>query len=190
MIGVQPIPTKRYEAADLYRQYRMALRTKQMTTGDKIVMMTARAISQGKAVIDVKVAIQNAGLDTRSRPRLAMARADWSRVRCEVWPRDGHVHFTDAIKGWNRTHKRYTYHDLKWNPSTERYVGGQAIVPVIPPTIRPARNLEKYSILFEAEWEAPPVDPYLLRHLGGSLYVVLAAWNLTPIERAVLGATR
>lgn len=37
------------------------------------------------------------------------------------------------------------------------------------------------------EWApVPPTDPFLLRHLGGTLYVVLAQWDLTPLEKAVL----
>jgi hypothetical protein len=62
-----------------------------------------------------------------------------------------------------------------------------ALVPIVPPNLRPDRALSRYVILFEAEWRpVPPVDPLLLRHLHGALYVVLAAWDLTPIERAVL----
>lgn len=44
------------------------------------------------------------------------------------------------------------------------------------------------DILWEAEWQAvPPKDPALLRHLGGDLYAVVAVWDLTELERAVLG---
>jgi hypothetical protein len=32
----------------------------------------------------------------------------------------------------------------------------------------------------------PPEDPALLKHIGGDLYAVLAVWNLTELERAVL----
>ena len=41
-------------------------------------------------------------------------------------------------------------------------------------------------ILWEAEWETVPRDPLLLRHLAGGLYAVMASWDLTPLERAVL----
>lgn len=61
-----------------------------------------------------------------------------------------------------------------------------AIVPIIPANLRPAKALHRYVILWEADWEAVPVDPMLLRHLHGDLYVVLAVWDLTPVERAVL----
>jgi hypothetical protein len=36
---------------------------------------------------------------------------------------------------------------------------------------------------------APPVDPMLLRRIGlADLWVVLAAWDLTPVEQAALAA--
>lgn len=71
---------------------------------------------------------------------------------------------------------------------TIRYLA--AIVPTIPPRLRPPHNLSGYHILWEAEWGQedvlPPGDPALLRHLGGDLYAVLAVWDLTPLERSVL----
>ena len=36
----------------------------------------------------------------------------------------------------------------------------------------------------------PPRDPALLRNITGTLYAVLAVWDLTEVERAVLGMTR
>ena len=61
-------------------------------------------------------------------------------------------------------------------------------MPIIPAPIRPkAMDLSRYFVLFEAEWQAiPPKDPLLLSRLSGSLYVILAAWDLTELERAVL----
>jgi hypothetical protein len=60
-------------------------------------------------------------------------------------------------------------------------------VPPIPPRFRPGQP-DRYHILWEAEWaKVPPRDPALLRALGDGLYVVLAVWDLTELERAVLG---
>lgn len=36
-------------------------------------------------------------------------------------------------------------------------------------------------------WKLPPGDPLLLKHLAGTLYAVLAVWDLTELERAVFG---
>jgi hypothetical protein len=39
----------------------------------------------------------------------------------------------------------------------------------------------------EAWNEIPARDPALLRHIRGDLWAVLAVWDLTELERAVLG---
>jgi len=52
--------------------------------------------------------------------------------------------------------------------------------------VRPASPAD-YFVLWEAVWqELPPTDPMLLRHPTGHLYAVLAVWDLTEIERAVM----
>jgi hypothetical protein len=65
-------------------------------------------------------------------------------------------------------------------------VNASAVVPIVPPQYRPKFKLSNYHILWEADWKRVPVDPILLKHLGGSLYAVLASWDLTEIEQAVL----
>jgi hypothetical protein len=60
------------------------------------------------------------------------------------------------------------------------------LVPIIPAPIRPTRRLDQYHILWEADWQAAPTDPILLQKLTGNLFVILAAWDLTELERAVL----
>lgn len=64
------------------------------------------------------------------------------------------------------------------------------VVPSVPPSLRPRHALGGYDILFEVEeWEIDPkvpVDPALLKHMGGDLYAVLAVWDLTDLERLVL----
>ena len=47
-----------------------------------------------------------------------------------------------------------------------------------------------FHILWEVEqWDpTPPVDPALVRHIRGDLWAVIAMWDLTELERAVLAA--
>lgn len=64
-----------------------------------------------------------------------------------------------------------------------------AMVPTVPPALRPKHSLSNYHVLWEAEWALapdPPKDPALLKHIVGDLYAVLAVWDLTEVERAVL----
>ncbi len=65
------------------------------------------------------------------------------------------------------------------------------MVPLIPPALRPSTDFRNFHILWEAEWQrVAPKDPALLKHVGGHLYAVLATWDLTELERAVLGGIR
>lgn len=69
-------------------------------------------------------------------------------------------------------------------------MGLRAMVPNVPPALRPKFSLSGYLTLFEVEeWKTaprPPGDPALLKHIGGDLYAILAVWDLTPLEQAVL----
>jgi hypothetical protein len=93
---------------------------------------------------------------------------------------------------FNRAHgQRVTYDNGGGYP---KVVEGFALVPMIPADVRPAEGREKdWFVLWEVErWSnepllaAPDRDPFLLRHVGGDLYAVLAEWNLTDLERAVM----
>jgi hypothetical protein len=61
------------------------------------------------------------------------------------------------------------------------------MVPLIPAPLMPKISLAYFHILWGAVWkEVPPTDPYLLRHLGGTLFSIVAAWDLTAVERAAM----
>jgi len=61
-------------------------------------------------------------------------------------------------------------------------------VPLIPVHLRPRKAIDKYHVLWEADWNQYPVDPYLLRRFGADAWLVVAAWDLTPVERAVMSS--
>lgn len=151
-----------------------------------------RELSKGRQVIDLVKTMQDAGVDHNNRPRLAIVRADAKLC----WFR-----WTSTSRDWTGNKPVFSASD-SWKPPKSQSVvlpsetfgnnvnhlrhGLRAVVPTIPPALLPAGNLANYHILWEAEWETIPVDPMLLKHLGKSLYVVLAQWDLTPLERAIL----
>jgi hypothetical protein len=72
---------------------------------------------------------------------------------------------------------------------TNRRWRGHCIVPLVPPQHRPRRpKLGRFHVLWEVErWDhTAPRDPALLRHIRGDLWAVVATWDLTELERAVL----
>jgi hypothetical protein len=70
---------------------------------------------------------------------------------------------------------------IRWN--------ADASVPGVPPALRPADKgwPSKHYVLWETDWDDVPEDPALLKPLGALLYVVVATWDLTELEQAVLG---
>jgi hypothetical protein len=130
-------------------------------------------------------------------PRVAVARADTSWI----WSRGIAADGSFELRSQRNPHHRNQRDRMIFQPDTfptaeARHVDWdsgwrpRAMVPTIPPPLRPEHHLSGYHILFEAEWHvdttSPPVDPALLKHLGGDLYAVIAAWDLTPVEQAVL----
>jgi hypothetical protein len=184
-MNVATITMPKKEAYDAYREYREAVRANPDNQEDRIAMMGYRAIARGQAVIDVAAAIGAAGLDEQRRPKLALARANWEWC----WLREHGRLFTFQYDSWapgRETRRRISFPTTIFGENVTTTDRHRAQVPAIPPRVRPSGDLINYFILWEADWQAPPVDPYLLRHLGGYLYVVLAAWNLTDLERAVM----
>ena len=68
----------------------------------------------------------------------------------------------------------------------------QTQVPIVPAHLLPKGRLDNYYILFEVnEWTEQPVppvakDPYLLRRINSNTFVILAEWDLTEVEQAIM----
>jgi hypothetical protein len=166
-------------------------------------------LKQGKRVVDIYESFKKCPLNEDGEPRLAIAPANAKNVRL-VKHDGGAGTFRDFDKAqWGRGSKRTknevrlpagTFQKWKvetgsdgnpvglWN-SQRRNVS--TIVPMIPAKHIP-KNLENdygnYFVLWEVEkWEPePPRDPVLLRRMSPNIFVVLAQWNLTKLERAFI----
>jgi hypothetical protein len=155
-------------------------------------------LAEGHKLLQLSKSIQKAGLNEKGMPKLAIARADRKQVFFE-WPERNPFAYYASSKDagqWNRNPRRY--------PSLSRYVNmgqkyegktrkGFSLVPDIPADVRPQTGQKKdWYILWEVdEWSdtsflPAPRDPILLRHIRGELYSVLAEWELTEVERAIL----
>lgn len=132
-------------------------------------------------------------------PNLAVARADSRRVYTNGVQRDGTITFSCALTpNWRqlseareniiRVDSVFGEGDFK---TRQTNVIWSALTPPVPPRYRPER-LGGYHVLFEVEdWQREPQppggDPALLKHVGGDLWAVVATWDLSPLEAAVLG---
>lgn len=167
-------------------------------------------LAKGTPLIRLSEAIQQAGFFEDMRPKLAIARSDQREVRFD-WRSHESFGTFDCRHGQQRATSLLRrvdlgrHHGLTHRPlwakgqAVGRDIRGYALVPMVPADVRPARGqLINWFTLWEVDqwFDNPqtmkaPVDPMLLKHLGGDLYGVLAQWDLTPIEQAILeGAMR
>lgn len=194
------ITMDRGKARMAFLEYRQAVRERH-SVEDEQIMRGYRAMSLGKQLINLRQVIQAGGEFENGLPRLAVAQADLSWAYCErhlsgavrflpgslrdVSPlrRKGVFNFPGpTLKPWTGA--------VPWQEWSGRHV--RAMVPIVPPGLRPAAALSNYATLFEVDkWEKaprPPGDPALLKYLGGELYAVVAVWDLSQLEQSVLAA--
>lgn len=126
------------------------------------------------------------------RPAFAVGCAHWRHVRVRIGS-DGGAEFLQRVPNiWFGDRRTAWHRHIVLPPGVlpepmRKFRDLEAVVPLIPANLRPMNALNRYVLLWEAVWvKRPPIDPLLLRHLHGSLYAVFAAWDLTPLERAVL----
>lgn len=180
------------EAAMIVRKYKE--HRAWSTPIDAEIQRLASMIAKGKVLIRALESIRTSARDESGRPKLAIARADAKHCFLDIRA-DGsgimHVHGNkDWLPARMAASKRFDFEAGTFRAGN-RTLRCEAIVPHIPPDIRPRRGIENYHVLFEAEWtRSYPVDPMLLRRVGnsGDTWVVVAAWALTEIERVVLSA--
>lgn len=152
-----------------------------------------KALAKGTRLISLGQAFQQAGLGADGRPRLAVARADRKEVKVErtIWRTPPGYTFSDPSSD------RRSMMTLVAFPDPPQCKVGYSLVPMVPADVRPNVALDKCLVLWEVEQWAdrqvsarPDRDPYLLKHIAGDLYAVLAEWDLTPLERAIMGEYR
>lgn len=181
-MNVPTLNIDREVARELWRKYQ-AHRAWQAPHDAQIAAIYKR-IAQGRTVIRALDAIRQAGLNEQGLPKLAIARADQTECFVRTW-NGTEVRFSSTR--WPPRSKSKVF-EIGSFPGITRSLEGRGAVPLIPIHLRPKRGLQNYHILWEAEWSRVyPADPYLLRRFGEDAWLVVAAWDLTDVERAVMG---
>jgi len=169
-------------------------------TGDRRYQELAqacRALARGHKVISASKAMQQAGIKQDGSPVIAIANASakwvWFEYDAETSNDSPCAAFVSDFRERARWRERSTRatrgstfsFDRTFFPvrPTNKLI---ARVPVVPPKYLPRGKLENYQILWEANWQAAPIDPYLLRRISHDFYVIVAEWDLTEIERLVV----
>lgn len=157
------------------------------------------ALANGRALLDMGEVMRVAPRDAKCRPRLAIARSDRQQV---CYRREGLVDTFDARRHFmGPTSETLRLGFLVPIANRPHWIdAGYALVPMVPAdALEAAGNpaLAGCFTLWEVEqWaeqrirSTPDRDPFLLRHLHGTLYAVLAEWNLTDLERSIMAGRR
>lgn len=155
-------------------------RCRHLTKQDQAILKAYKSLAHGGRIISLQKTIQAGGFDDRGRPKLAICCAAATRVDVRVFA--GSTDFRWNHRYYDRTSVRVIGVGHGRDGTAEAW----ATIPFIPPYIRRAR-MGKFFVLWEATWfDVPKGDPYLLEKIDDNLYRVVAAWDITPLEAAVL----
>lgn len=163
-------------------------------------------LRHGKKIVDVYESFKRAGLNEDGDPKLAICRADAKQCYCQKYLEGSALFSLDSkVDYWDRPrktlndillpHGTFPWHKkdpntpmYRWNIKNEKI---KTLVPIIPAKIlitEVKALLKNFHIIWEVEkWEPiPPKDPILVKQLTPNLFGVLATWNLTELERAII----
>lgn len=185
------------EARAKVAEYEEALKAER-NAEDEAIAQAYRAAARGLAVISLSKAISAGGYFDFGWPRIAVARATDREVLCKwrygssadrelLFANDSFWRGGDALVSRNHVRVRPSVHPEAAIVDSHRW--RSAPVPLVPPRCRPKRpRLANLHVLWEVEsWTpAPSRDPALIKHIRGDLWAVLATWDLTDLELAVI----
>jgi hypothetical protein len=205
-LKVEQIVIPKKKAEEEYEAYKQELRYGK-TQFNKDMLSLYAHMKHGGKVIDLWEAMKLGGLNKDGDPKLAITNADAKRVRFNkeytwqnnVMVADGGIFYPlgDAFDSWRRRNNQKIRIPKEFFPEWAKDAKGSIIrqqiettVPIVPAKIlNPLRShkLENYHILWEVEdWKLIPKDPMLLKRITPNMFCVLATWDLTELERAVI----
>lgn len=190
------------EAREAYEEYSRLVKDREEEHLEILKKCTYH-LSQGRKVLNIYDVIKNGGVFENGEPKLAIARADWKQVVFTKHKGKSGV-FSDekTTRNWGVTKANINlpnnYFDDDWGMQTDSEgkvyswsspvrEAVQTATPIIPAVLTPQGKLNNYYILFEVIGRRRVgADPLLLRRLSDNMFVVLATWDVSPLEQAVL----
>ena len=202
---VETISIEREKARQNLADLKKLFKTNADIAKNKIYRELQRAyghMKHGGKVLDVYQAFKDTGIGADGHPKIAIVRAD-AKV-CHLYKyRGGRAIFS------YKAPDRWGQHNTREARKSEREIGlpegtfvwsnkigwsgehCKTTVPIIPPAIlieQVRYHLRNYFILWEVEdWKMePPKDPLFLKMITPNLFAVLATWDLSELERAII----
>jgi len=197
-IKIPKISMPKDQAKEEWKKYNEILKTKKEKYL-KVMKDAMYNMKQGKELIDVFVITKKFGLNKEGLPRIAIARADIPELFFRKRDK-GSGRFEMISDHWGSDNYKEdielpqdTY-DVHWErtSATSSWIKKEKVktkVPRVPIEIMPDGDLKNYYILWEVkEWEdiPPAKDPLLLKRISQNLFVILGAWDVTPLEQSIM----
>lgn len=201
--GIQSVTMPVDKAKILHAEY-VELAKKNATQHVMDMKAATWQLSQGNEMIDIYQTFKRVALED-DMPKLAIVRADAERchfekrsngagcfgqMRIESHWKVGKIALPTGTYAWQQAHVRMV--ENTWGGGTRKTYRATTVPPTIPAAVYPKHALHNYFILWEVEkggWlpdPIPPGDPYLLKRVTKNLFVPLASWDLTPLEKSIL----
>lgn len=195
------------EAEEHYKEYLEVVKTRKEKYLDDL-KKTYYHLSKERRVLDIYEVFKNCGVDKNGEPKLAIAPASAKEITFEKFAL-GSGTFTPHDR-WSRAEKadvnlptktfgEWARGQIKnsYNSETHEGVIRERVitnVPIVPAHILPEGSLDNYYVLFEVkEWTEPQEkrvarkgDPYLLKRINQNTFAIMAEWDVTDVELAVL----
>jgi len=195
MQNLETISMPREEAREKWKEHIIAIKQNQ-TQQLRQLKEAYYLLSKGKRILDLFTTLKQVGLNEKSEPRLAICQAH--AVSCYFRK------LSDSLSGIYSINRGISSWQTKsadinlpsgiyptWEKNEQGGIKNELLkcpVPLIPVNKQPASPLENFYLLWEVEsWmPVPPKDPMLLRRLTKNLFAIIATWNLTKLERAII----
>lgn len=203
IVSEETLYESKYDATEKWHQYVKAFRTHRLPEFQDLKKVY-NEMRKGARIIDINKVIKKGGRHDNEHPKLAIAKATVKKVWCKLYF-NGTVQYINRDAGrWSTGPDQVRKEDIDlpicfkefpreripaepggWRPDRFQL---RAPVPIIPAEHLPKKLTNEHYILWEVdEWQmVPPTDPYLLRRITRTLFVVEAAWDLTPLEKSVM----
>lgn len=160
---------------------------------EKAVMAAHQALAQDRVLVDVAQTLSG-HTPPGDWPNITVAHLQDTFVWCRRH-RNGQYELRNGRRGG---HIFYEYFGGMPHRVDHEWYQRRADVPQLPPELQRTvdRKRTDMLLLWEPEWRneehapvpRPVLDPALLEHVSGSLYAVVAIWELSAIEAAALGS--
>lgn len=189
------------EAKEHYKTYAELVKTRKEKYLEDL-KKTYYHLSKEHKVLDIFEVFKQSGVNEQGEPKLAIAPASAKTIILEK-SELGAANFT-AHDRWSSAWKsdvslpsgtfpEFHKEKMSWGGMGIVRQTIESLVPVVPAHLVPEGSLENYYTLFEVkEWFEPRKasyskgDPYLLKRINNNAFVVLAEWDVTDLEVAIL----